>query len=366
MATGGQVAEARVHSRTGGFTIIDNGIFKDRTLSLKAKGLLCTVLSLPPEWDYSIRGLLKIINPSHDGKLKPLQGQSRDGLYATLSELEKRGYLIREQTRDENGKLGKLLYHFFDAPQSRGAILPSNAVALPRTASSTPHTENPDTAKSRTENPPQLSTYSKKELKEINHSSSPAPGERNEEGDDEAFNKAFDRLCLASLKRPSPTSLVSVRQAFRERVKQGYSYEQMEKAYRSYISRYKERNDDPRYAKQLIDWLTQNDGLAWDAGTPTKKRLERQARKREQEAEKETELRLNNALKKADPVFKAMSDEFMELIGKGLRTRGDERAVLDAKIRELSEGISTYLQSHRSEALAALHEEAKREGWREP
>ena len=73
------------------YTIISNDIFKDTRLSFKAKGLLTTMLSCPPNWNYTIEGLSKI---SKDGKAS---------IRSALAELEEFGYLERKQLRDEKG-----------------------------------------------------------------------------------------------------------------------------------------------------------------------------------------------------------------------------------------------------------------------
>lgn len=79
------------------FTVIDNAIFKDNTLSMKAKGLLCQMLSLPDCWDYSIAGLTTLVN---DGE---------SAVRSALKELEEAGYFRREQVR-KNGKIAKIEY----------------------------------------------------------------------------------------------------------------------------------------------------------------------------------------------------------------------------------------------------------------
>lgn len=83
------------------FTVIRNAIFKDRTLSAKAKGVACQLLSLPPTWDYSVKGLVTLFN---DGEAS---------IRSALTELEERGYLRREQVREE-GKFGKSVYVISD------------------------------------------------------------------------------------------------------------------------------------------------------------------------------------------------------------------------------------------------------------
>ncbi len=79
------------------FTVIDNGIFRDKTLSMKAKGLLCQMLSLPDNWDYSIAGLTTLVN---DGE---------SAVRSALKELKEAGYFRREQVR-ANGKIAKIEY----------------------------------------------------------------------------------------------------------------------------------------------------------------------------------------------------------------------------------------------------------------
>lgn len=79
------------------FTVIDNAIFKDYSLSMKATGLLCKMLSLPDNWDYSIAGLTALVN---DGE---------SAVRSTLKELEQAGYFRREKVR-KNGKIVKIEY----------------------------------------------------------------------------------------------------------------------------------------------------------------------------------------------------------------------------------------------------------------
>lgn len=87
------------------FTVIDNQVFKSN-LSLKARGLLSTMLSLPDNWHFTEAGLVSIL---------PKDG--RDSLRAAIKELETERFLTREQIRDENGKLGDYVWTFCDYPQ---------------------------------------------------------------------------------------------------------------------------------------------------------------------------------------------------------------------------------------------------------
>ena len=86
-----------------GFTVIDNEIFRNRKLSLKAKGLLCLMLSLPDGWSYSLDGL----------KLLSTDGIS--SVRSALAELQDAGYFYRRQSRD-GGKFKDIEYVISEEP----------------------------------------------------------------------------------------------------------------------------------------------------------------------------------------------------------------------------------------------------------
>lgn len=86
------------------YTVISNYHLQDRTLSNKAKGLLTIMLSLPPSWDMTLKGLVSL---SADGT---------DAIRAQLSELEKHGYLTRTRSRDELGRLQCTEYTIYEQP----------------------------------------------------------------------------------------------------------------------------------------------------------------------------------------------------------------------------------------------------------
>jgi len=87
------------------FTVMHNFHLRDKNISNKAKGLLSLVLSLPEDWDYSVKGLVTL---SSDGY---------DSIKTTLKELEASGYLVRERNRDEYGHLKEMIYCFYEIPQ---------------------------------------------------------------------------------------------------------------------------------------------------------------------------------------------------------------------------------------------------------
>lgn len=86
------------------YTIVDNNIFKNSKLTLKAKGMICTMLSLPDDWNFSEMGLTQLSN------------DSRTGIRSTLQELQELGYLKRERIRDEKGLLGETIYTIYEEP----------------------------------------------------------------------------------------------------------------------------------------------------------------------------------------------------------------------------------------------------------
>lgn len=95
--------------KTKDFTVMCNHHLRNVKLSLKAKGLLSLMLSLPEDWDYTTKGLACICK---DGV---------DSICSTLKELEQNGYLTRQRIRFENGRLGDIEYTIHERPVSRAA-----------------------------------------------------------------------------------------------------------------------------------------------------------------------------------------------------------------------------------------------------
>ena len=75
-----------------GYTCMSNYHMRDKRLSNKAIGLMCKMLSLPEDWDYSVSGLVFICK---DG---------RDSINSALRELEEVGYLVRTPVKDEKNR----------------------------------------------------------------------------------------------------------------------------------------------------------------------------------------------------------------------------------------------------------------------
>ena len=91
--------------KTRDYTVMSNHHLRNTELSLKAKGLLSLMLSLPDGWDYTTKGLARICK---DGV---------DSICAGVQELEKHGYVIRERIRLPNGQLGAIEYTILEQPR---------------------------------------------------------------------------------------------------------------------------------------------------------------------------------------------------------------------------------------------------------
>lgn len=119
------------------YTCIDNQVFKDHSLSMKAKGLLTQIYSLPDDWEYSVTGLATLF---YDGK---------EAVNNALQELIKHGYIVRTQRNDEFGRFDGYEYDIYETPQIGVSENPFTG---------NPSTENPSTGKPFTENQSQLNT----------------------------------------------------------------------------------------------------------------------------------------------------------------------------------------------------------------
>ena len=150
--------------RNKGYTVMSNHHLRNRHLSLKAKGLLSQMLSLPEDWDYTLAGLSRI------------NRESVDAIRTAIWELENAGYITRRQGRDEKGKMTSIEYTIFEQPQISPEL---EKPILENPTSGNPITDNP-----MSENPTQLNKD--KLIKEIRskdisniHSFSEQPDERN-------------------------------------------------------------------------------------------------------------------------------------------------------------------------------------------
>lgn len=91
-------------NKTKDYTVMCNSHFKDKRLSLKAKGLLSLMLSLPDDWTYSVDGLIAICK------------EGETSIRSTLGELKKNKYLIVTKDRDKAGKF-EYIYNIYEKPE---------------------------------------------------------------------------------------------------------------------------------------------------------------------------------------------------------------------------------------------------------
>ncbi len=134
--------------RTRDYTVMSNHHLRNANLSLKAKGLLSMMLSLPEDWNYTTRGLAKICK------------EGVDAIGAALRELEAAGYIVRHKLRDRQGRISDTEYVIYEQPQLR----------KPDTDS--PDTENPYMDKPDTEKPAELNIEKSNTEKSITYGSS--------------------------------------------------------------------------------------------------------------------------------------------------------------------------------------------------
>ena len=139
--------------RTRDYTVMSNHHLRDKALSLKSKGLLSMMLSLPEDWNYTTRGLAKICK------------EGVDTIGGALRELESAGYIVRHQLRDRQGRISDTEYVIYEQPQPKAPDTPQ-----PDTAS--PDTENPYLADPDTEKPAELNIEKSKTQKSNTQGSS--------------------------------------------------------------------------------------------------------------------------------------------------------------------------------------------------
>ena len=133
------MAVFRVERNTG-YTVMSNHHLRNKELTLKAKGLLSQMLSLPENWDYTLAGLSYI------------NRESIDAIRTAVWELEKAGYITRRQGRDEKGKMTAIEYTIYEQPQPPELDCP----VLENPTADNPILENPTTDNPTSENPTQL------------------------------------------------------------------------------------------------------------------------------------------------------------------------------------------------------------------
>ncbi len=178
------MAVFRVERNTG-YTVMSNHHLRNKELTLKAKGLLSQMLSLPEDWDYTLAGL------SH------INREKIDAIREAVKELEKAGYIVRSRERDEKGRLRGADYIIYEQPQPPEKPAPGDGQpptldypTLENPTLDNPTLEKPTQEKPTLENPTQLNKDKSSKEKSITdlssthsipfHSPNPLPYEQDE------------------------------------------------------------------------------------------------------------------------------------------------------------------------------------------
>lgn len=113
------------------YTNIDAGVFRDQELSLKARGILVTLLSFPDNWVFSVAGLKTIFKKDGEHSIR-----------TGIEELERSGYLVRRQKHNPNGTFAGYEWDVYEVPQKKSVPFDDF-----------PQTDNPQTGNQSMENP---------------------------------------------------------------------------------------------------------------------------------------------------------------------------------------------------------------------
>lgn len=140
--------------KTRDYTVMANHHLKNTDLSLKAKGLLSVILSLPESWNYTTRGLAAICK------------EGVDSIGGALRELEQAGYIIRNQLRDNKGRITDTEYTIYEQPQKSDTVEPYTE---------NPYLDSPHMVEPCTDTTAQLNTYREKTNPENTHLENPYP-----------------------------------------------------------------------------------------------------------------------------------------------------------------------------------------------
>jgi len=133
--------------KTQNYTVMSNHHLRNAALTLKAKGLMSQMLSLPENWDYTLKGL-SFINR-----------ESVEAIRTAVLELEAAGYITRRQTRDGKGKMSNIEYTIYEQPQKQDAPeldKPPFSPSCDFPITDKPTTENPLSDSPTSENATQL------------------------------------------------------------------------------------------------------------------------------------------------------------------------------------------------------------------
>lgn len=202
-------------NKTKDYTVMSNYHFRDKRLSLKAKGLLSEMLSLPNNWDYTVMGLVS------------LNKESKSAIQSTLKELEDCGYLIRTRTQDQKGQFD-YIYDIYENPVTEK-----------------PQTENQVTDNPCTENQPQYNTNI------INTNNKVSKDKISNKEIDQEFAELWNEYPRKQGKENALKSYIKAR-------KDGVDKSTVLAGIKAYKAFLKANKTDSKYIKQGSTWFNQH------------------------------------------------------------------------------------------------------------
>ncbi len=225
------MAVVRVN-KTGDYTVMSNTHFKERGMTLKAKGLLSLMLSLPDDWDYSVAGLVSL---SKDGK---------DSVMNALTELEDLGYLKRTRLIDDKGRFAGYDYDIYEHPQTD------------EPQQENPCAENPNTDEPFTEYPPQLNTNISNTKESNTKESNTKKINNNNNNNNNTIESEFEILWKLYPRKEGKKNALA---AYKRARKKGTTFEQVKDGVIAYAGVCNGR--ETRYIKQGSTWFN---GECWN------------------------------------------------------------------------------------------------------
>lgn len=199
-------------NKTSDFTVMSNYHFRDKSLSLKAKGLLSQMLSLPENWDYTISGLASI------------NKENKTAIQSALHELENGGYLVRTRTQDESGRFD-YIYDIYEKPRTENLC-----------------TENQHTESPCTENKPLLNTNKTNTYKQIT------------KGLNKEIEQEFEELWNEYPRKEGKRNALK---AYEKARKQGVSKTVIMDGILRYKQHLEKNKTEPQFIKQGSTWFNQ-------------------------------------------------------------------------------------------------------------
>lgn len=211
-------------NKTGDYTVMSNAHFKVKEMSLKAKGLLSLMLSLPDTWDYSIAGLCAICK------------ENQSAIKSTLDELKKFGFLVVTKHMPNETDSGRIEYEYniYERPQKQAAEK-QGTESLPLECQTV-------------ENPRQLNT---------NQFNTNQSNTKKANTDNKDISTEFEKLWkLYPRKVGKPKAL----KAYERARKKGTTFDEVEQGIKAYCRQIEGLNTEAEYIKHGSTWFN---GECW-------------------------------------------------------------------------------------------------------